>query len=664
MLQLKKFNPATIALVLFSFAFATSLSYKGGGQYISVVLICTLLAVPVLYYLWQQREFIRPQVIDFAVLVFASLPFISSLWSVHGDLTILSSVAFLAFGLAYAGMRLLAQAAPDYQFLLLRICRSFAALVVVFAVVVILDALISSKPRSGGLFFDANNAANILSYGFIFVLWYSMQTSNKCRLALIAVVVFFLALALLITESRSAFLAFCISLPVFLYMFSLKQRFKWQNIAVIIAAVGIAAISFFAFFNNTLLGRSSELGAELSSSGSGRYHMFKAALNIFADYPILGSGAQTFHVLYQSYRTEFFEKAHYTHNDYLQMLGEGGIIWLASLLAIGVISAWLLYKTLTNKPANSAKNGWQHQQWLILLVLGQWLMLSFLQALVYFVFYIPAMAILAAIAVAAIVNSSSIKVNLASNSQPYLNTASPNAASSTVKIYKIIALPVAALMLIYIYTNISFYRQQQPSFAHDKNLAQLAEYYHRQQLLLPHINNNKLQIARVYFLLAKQEQNPELKSKFLEYALANACENSAKQVYDTAVNLQLAEIYTLIEQDKMQLACQQQNVAQNSIAAYQRALAINPNDLGKVYDIVIAAYREMGEQQLLQQTIERKNASIDRYLLQVGLLMPAAAASGKQPALADKEHKTIDRDSIRVIDSIDTAPFFATIFKI
>ncbi|QQS39759.1 MAG: O-antigen ligase family protein [Acidobacteriota bacterium] len=78
-------------------------------------------------------------------------------------------------------------------------------------------------------------------------------------------------------------------------------------------------------------------GAAMQEAGedfsTGRLHYWSVALKIFAANPIIGSGLESFGVAFTRYDTwSGIYRVEHAHNDYLQMLSDGGIVGLALVL--------------------------------------------------------------------------------------------------------------------------------------------------------------------------------------------------------------------------------------------------------------------------------------------------------------------------------------------
>ena len=73
----------------------------------------------------------------------------------------------------------------------------------------------------------------------------------------------------------------------------------------------------------------------------GRTQIWKDSLRIFYDFPIFGTGLNTFRDIYPKYKSlEIASRINFAHNDYIQLLIETGIIGFILLL----VPTYLLIK--------------------------------------------------------------------------------------------------------------------------------------------------------------------------------------------------------------------------------------------------------------------------------------------------------------------------------
>jgi len=88
---------------------------------------------------------------------------------------------------------------------------------------------------------------------------------------------------------------------------------------------------------------------DIQSPGwSQRLAQWQSGLAQYRDHPITGSGLGTFKMLYPQYRTlgDSRTAGNYVHNDYIQLLAEGGPVLLLFVVALGVFLFWQLSRSV------------------------------------------------------------------------------------------------------------------------------------------------------------------------------------------------------------------------------------------------------------------------------------------------------------------------------
>ncbi|MDP9286439.1 MAG: O-antigen ligase family protein [Actinomycetota bacterium] len=153
-----------------------------------------------------------------------------------------------------------------------------------------------------------------------------------------------LALALLRTESRGGIVALSVML-IATVLFAGPARLR--IITAIMATAAVAIFFFLATGPPPGVGRLTEFRA---GGGSGRTDLWAVALQITHDHPLAGVGAGNFPVVEPDYAIRninlpradlIVDVADVTHNTYLQLLSELGVVGLAlfSALILGAIAA-------------------------------------------------------------------------------------------------------------------------------------------------------------------------------------------------------------------------------------------------------------------------------------------------------------------------------------
>ncbi len=128
---------------------------------------------------------------------------------------------------------------------------------------------------------------------------------------------------LIFTWSRGAWLGFLIAMMLFLLMYSKK--------VLVIGLFGILAIPLLPFvLPQSILDRFLSIGNLADTSTSYRVHIWEGTLNMLRDHFLggIGVGVEVFGEVYPQYSLSGIESAPHSHNLYLQILVECGILGL------------------------------------------------------------------------------------------------------------------------------------------------------------------------------------------------------------------------------------------------------------------------------------------------------------------------------------------------
>jgi len=99
---------------------------------------------------------------------------------------------------------------------------------------------------------------------------------------------------------------------------------KFAGIAIIVLALVGVVILLGA---GESLMRGIGLGAATDDVSSGRFHFWSVAVQIFLSHPIIGAGLDAFGVAFTQFDTRNgIFRVEQAHNEYLQMLADGGIL--------------------------------------------------------------------------------------------------------------------------------------------------------------------------------------------------------------------------------------------------------------------------------------------------------------------------------------------------
>lgn len=128
---------------------------------------------------------------------------------------------------------------------------------------------------------------------------------------------------LIFTWSRGAWLGFLIGMMLFLLMYSRKF--------LVVGLLGILAIPFLPFvLPDSIINRFTSIGNLGDTSTSYRVHIWTGTLNMLEDHFLggIGIGVNVFGKVYPRYSLAAIEAAPHSHNLYLQILVETGILGL------------------------------------------------------------------------------------------------------------------------------------------------------------------------------------------------------------------------------------------------------------------------------------------------------------------------------------------------
>lgn len=177
-----------------------------------------------------------------------------------------------------------------------------------------------------------------MTLGFLFG-----GTLKRDRKGLFIIAAVLMSIAVIMTGSRGGLLA---AIAVVTAAFFLRPRKgtqentgrPWSGAAIaagVVVLVG-AAVAFLQGADPII--RALGLQPNQEDPTSGRLHFWSVALKIFADNPVIGAGYEAFAVAFTKYDTwNGMFRVEQAHNDYLQMLADGGVLAFACVVAFIVL---------------------------------------------------------------------------------------------------------------------------------------------------------------------------------------------------------------------------------------------------------------------------------------------------------------------------------------
>lgn len=203
--------------------------------------------------------------------------------------------------------------------------------------------------------FSTLGQPNWLAALVVILLPISWLYSFKNKWYILLSVLFFVTL--LFTKSRSGLLAFGIEFVIFFTLMFWKEKSKIVKEFLILLFTFI--VIYFAInpphitnnpLETTSVGPALEVGG--TESGTIRKYVWTGAINIFKNYPLLGSGPETFAYTFPKHKpiehnltSEWDFIYNKAHNEYLNYLANTGILGLISYLVLIIVSTVVIYKS-------------------------------------------------------------------------------------------------------------------------------------------------------------------------------------------------------------------------------------------------------------------------------------------------------------------------------
>lgn len=175
---------------------------------------------------------------------------------------------------------------------------------------------------------------------FFFINLY-FEKENKPRI-LTGILLLPLLTAILLSLTRSMWVGISVSLTAFViyYIIAYMPRFIW------FAVPGWAVLIAIVILVPGVKNRVTSIFDPDNPTNKDRIYMFQVAMNISKDHPVTGVGPNGIEKVYDRYKPAGADHSNtHLHNNFLQVLGERGIIGLLALvLAFGSVIVLLVKK--------------------------------------------------------------------------------------------------------------------------------------------------------------------------------------------------------------------------------------------------------------------------------------------------------------------------------
>lgn len=163
------------------------------------------------------------------------------------------------------------------------------------------------------------------------LLWLSTPAANE--LALVAMGATLMGVALVLTLSRSGITG-CIVALLLLGWFAIRTQEAGMRRLSSIACIGLTALVAVGWVGVDAVAQEF---SESEVTMAGRLSAWRDALHIVHDFPLTGTGMNTYGTATLLYETDARLRFVQAHNDYLQLAAEGGVlVGLPALMAAGL----------------------------------------------------------------------------------------------------------------------------------------------------------------------------------------------------------------------------------------------------------------------------------------------------------------------------------------
>jgi len=203
----------------------------------------------------------------------------------------------------------------------------------------------------GGMLEDNNDFALAMVMN-VPLLWYLGIAEGKRWIRRATLVAMFLTIVvILLTHSRGAFLALCMS--------ALWIAWRSGKLFKAVMVLGVLAALFPLVAPESVLERLSTIGDTKESSANARLTAWATAMRMISDNPVLGVGMRNFQSRYLDYSDEPAQVGHtyVAHNSYLQIWAESGTpAFVCYLLLLG--SVFFACRHVSRLAANRPDLAW------------------------------------------------------------------------------------------------------------------------------------------------------------------------------------------------------------------------------------------------------------------------------------------------------------------
>lgn len=153
------------------------------------------------------------------------------------------------------------------------------------------------------------------------LMWLSSPKANQLMLTALGIAV--MALSLVLTLSRSGIIAFIVALSVIASVIARSQTGRRHRLLPMLFLLSTVALSLGWAGTDTVIDRFADAS---TLNFSGRTAIWYETVQIIRQFPLVGTGLNTFATAMTFYRKSSDLVAVQAHSDYLQLAAEGGLL--------------------------------------------------------------------------------------------------------------------------------------------------------------------------------------------------------------------------------------------------------------------------------------------------------------------------------------------------
>lgn len=209
------------------------------------------------------------------------------------------------------------------------------------------QVLVGGEARAHGPLVDPNAYAGALNLVFFpLAAWFFARDwarESRWVPSLQAGGLFLVALAFFSANSRGGLISWVLGMAVLLVAMRGRPNYR-PKVVVVLAMWSAAFLVMYALTTYNLI----QAASQQDESIFARWYLWESTWLMIKASPWLGAGLGTWSLHYPVFRDqrEWGTTGYYAHNDYLQLLAEGGPVTLLILLALLALAAHLLWRLM------------------------------------------------------------------------------------------------------------------------------------------------------------------------------------------------------------------------------------------------------------------------------------------------------------------------------